>query len=1306
MKLKKMILKNYRSIGEDEQIIDFENLTMLIGNNSVGKTAALSGLKKLFSEVPNERVLKRSDFHLPKGIQPENFKKQELVIEAIFEFDELLDDQVESSPAIPIFFESFIVEGPDSLPKLRVRLEASWEDGSTVDGTIESNIYFITCPETSEVTADNKKNASRHDLNKIRLIYVPAVRDPGKQLKNVSGSMIHQVMNSINWKDETRENVKEHIDKINEDFSVESGVSILKNAIQKEWYEYQSDTRYTKADLKFNATTIDAAVKNTEVLFSPTETGREYSIDEMGDGMKSLFYMSIVDSILDVEVKMNEEMVNGEDLSFTKESPVLTIVAVEEPENHISPQILGKLVNKLRDISKKGNAQTIITSHSPAIVKRMNPEEIRHFRMDYDTLSTSIEKLTLPDNETNSDQYKYVKEAVKAYPEIYFAKLVIFGEGDSEEILLPKFFEADGSGLDSSGVSIVPLGGRHVSHFWRLVADLGIPHITLLDLDREREGGGWGRIEYVIKQLLQIGINREELLKLEDGNLLDDDRLDEMHSWKVTCSMNSIIARLENHNVYFSSPLDIDFMMLESFGQDYISTISDREGPRIKLSDTNKKVVDLNDSEKKLYEFKERISHDIGKTLKNNDATGITYSETQKELMIWYNYFFLNRGKPSTHIAVLSQISDAKLIKQSPEVLKRMIFAAKKIFRSMVIIMSNTIASTEWIPADGLTLESNAIEAVKSERNILVVAGPGAGKTELLAQKAGYLFSTNICPTPKKILAISFKKDSAENLKERIEKRYGKKYGRRFTSLTYDAFAKRMLDQFFMALTEGNRPSAEYSIGDKAEIRKAFFECGFQNDENMREYDLDKLFDANLASVTLPIQNSNLTERVWNKLLNGSENISPSLTFKMISLLTTYIFQSNGFLKNSLRETYSHVFLDEFQDTTDIQYNLVRTCFQTSGSIITAVGDNKQRIMVWAGARQTVFEDFQKDFSASRIQLVMNHRSAPRLVELQKMMYEVLSENVVNIETSASWEQDAGEIELLLTNNDDKEAEYIASDIFRKIQNGMKPRDICILVKQTPNKYVSKIIEKLKDIEVRARIEIEYQDLLKESITNLLISFIKLSINRQSPDEREYVMDTIINLKGIGESTFETRYNTEQRNLSSTLDEICERLKSVDSRVDLNNIFSNILSYFDVQKLKTMNPTYTQGSYFDRLVEHVEELLWNEYEQVSNWEKAIENFVRENSVSIMTIHKSKGLEYQAIYFVGLEDGAFWNFRKRPEEDRRAFFVAISRAKEFLTFSFCKYRSSTRISYQSHNNINEFFELLQQPGNAKVIDLTN
>ena len=88
----------------------------------------------------------------------------------------------------------------------------------------------------------------------------------------------------------------------------------------------------------------------------------------------------------------------------------------------------------------------------------------------------------------------------------------------------------------------------------------------------------------------------------------------------------------------------------------------------------------------------------------------------------------------------------------------------------------------------------------------------------------------------------------------------------------------------------------------------------------------------------------------------------------------------------------------------------------------------------------------------------------------------------------------------------------------------------------------------------------------------------------------------------------------------------------------------------------------------------------------------------------MTIHKSKGLEFEFVCFVGLEDSAFWNFRSQPEEDRCAFFVALSRAKKEVMFTFSYYRDRGRYSYQSHNVINEFFELLQAPGVAKIIKL--
>jgi len=197
----------------------------------------------------------------------------------------------------------------------------------------------------------------------------------------------------------------------------------------------------------------------------------------------------MVNSVLDVEAEITrenqDEDLEDEDRAFMTIPPVLTIVAIEEPENHIAPQLLGKLIINLKSIAKKDNAQVVLTSHSPAIVKRVDPENLRYFRMCKPKLCSIVKEITLPEKEKYEEQYKYIKEAVRAYPELYFAKLVVLGEGDSEEIILPRYFEAHGEEIDLSGISVVPLGGRYVNHFWRLLSDLDIPHITLLDLDGE-----------------------------------------------------------------------------------------------------------------------------------------------------------------------------------------------------------------------------------------------------------------------------------------------------------------------------------------------------------------------------------------------------------------------------------------------------------------------------------------------------------------------------------------------------------------------------------------------------------------------------------------------------------------------------------------------------------------------------------------------------------------------------------------------------------------------------------------------------
>ena len=137
------------------------------------------------------------------------------------------------------------------------------------------------------------------------------------------------------------------------------------------------------------------------------------------------------------------------------------------------------------------------------------------------------------------------------------------------------------------------------------------------------------------------------------------------------------------------------------------------------------------------------------------------------------------------------------------------------------------ISINEWKPSDGLILEPAALGAVNDLNNSLVIAGPGAGKTELLAQKACFLLETNYCVNPSKILAISFKKDAAANLKDRINLRLSKSLESRFISQTFDSFAKSILDRFIHSLPKEFKPDPNYEIAENQNVFvQVFSKCG------------------------------------------------------------------------------------------------------------------------------------------------------------------------------------------------------------------------------------------------------------------------------------------------------------------------------------------------------------------------------------------------------------------------------------------------------------------------------------------------
>ena len=678
MRLNKLRISNFRSYGPTETVIDFEDITTFIGANSSGKSAALQALTKLFGETNSDRALEKSDFYVSHDEVLEDLERRELYIEANFSFPEIENDEGETHYAIPTYFDNFVVENTGEAPFLRIRLQATWEQSNTPDGIIESKVNYMSLSEDAEEVATRIPPS---ELSQIKIIYVPAIRNPFTLLRNATGTLLWRVLKSINWSTETKENIKDQLKRAEESLFEEAGLERVRDSLKDHWKKYHKDTRYSEANIRFNSTDLDQLIKKFEVDFMPSITQKAYSIDSLGDGLRSLFYLSLVDSFLEIE---QQAMDNSEDEDaplFNIQIPALTILAIEEPENHVSPHLLGNIIVNLKRIASKNNSQVIITSHTPAIVKRVSPESIRYFNISIDELVTKVKKVVLPlkqGSAENEEAYKYVKEAVRAYPEIYFSKLVILGEGDSEEIVIPKAIELDTEEqLDSIAVSVVPLGGRHVNHFWKLLKELDIPYVTLLDLDRERNGGGWGRVKYALEQLIKIGTDKSQLLLLSNQTILSDDRLSVMHTWSENNQENqrAWLGRLERYDVYFSSPLDLDFMMLEAFPEAYKSVLKGNEGPRI---DRAGKISEIEDNDPPADGYLERVDLATKHTLKEGGGSGETYTFEQKKLMVWYDYFFLQRGKPVTHRLALLNISDETFKDSLPAPLKRLVAKVKQ----------------------------------------------------------------------------------------------------------------------------------------------------------------------------------------------------------------------------------------------------------------------------------------------------------------------------------------------------------------------------------------------------------------------------------------------------------------------------------------------------------------------------------------------------------------------------------------------------------------------------------------------------
>lgn len=639
MYIERLILNNFRCFGHEETAIDLTSgLTTFVGDNGAGKTAVMQALQRLFGITGDHRRLRRQDFHIPAEelVAP---LQRTFVLEAILAFPEL-DAGGPQDVAIPEFFLQMAADEVGRL-KCRLRIEATWTDDGYFEGTIEQK-YWAVRAFGPFVDADCME-LKAIDRARIQMIYVPASRDGASQ---VTAFLRGRLWRAINWSDGVRDTFATAGTALNGAFAGEAAVDIVATAVRRRWQEvYTAGTDTTPifrpVDLRFQE-----FVRKVEVVFHPDEAGREQALEDLSDGQRSLFHLAMTAATLDVEGSIATDPVAAGFQPGGIPLPALTLIAIEEPENNLAPFYLSRIVRQIDDLTKGSRAQAVVSSHSASILARVDPSQVRHFRLNSTDRTARVRAIRLPVGQ--EDASKFIREAVRSYPELYFARFVVLGEGASEEVVLPRLAEAMGLDIDRSFVAVVPLGGRHVNHLWRLLTDLEIPHATLLDLDWGRDGGGWGRIKTVCAQLLEIAVPPQEIF----GNPLNADPAANLAAFDATPTDNTDLMKtwtnhLRQFHVFFSAPLDLDYSMLRAFLAAYQLVEPGRQGPSTQ-GDPRTAVL-------------------------GEAGRGDLYAPDQDQLLRWYRYLFLGRGKPGTHVRVLSELTPEALSADAPEELRALL---------------------------------------------------------------------------------------------------------------------------------------------------------------------------------------------------------------------------------------------------------------------------------------------------------------------------------------------------------------------------------------------------------------------------------------------------------------------------------------------------------------------------------------------------------------------------------------------------------------------------------------------------------
>lgn len=614
-----------------------------------------------------------------------------------------------------------------------------------------------------------------------------------------------------------------------------------------------------------------------------------------------------------------------------------------------------------------------------------------------------------------------------------------------------------------------------------------------------------------------------------------------------------------------------------------------------------------------------------------------------------------------------------------------------------------------------------------TEGPVLVIAGPGSGKTRVLTYRIAYILEQGVAPW--QILALTFTNKSAREMKERIEKVVGEKANRVWAGTFHSLFARILRVEAHLI----GYPS-DFTIYDSDDsksligilIKEMHLNKDHYNVNNIRQ----RISSAKSQLITPKLYKQHTDLMAQDRMARVPEfhkiyaaytarcKKAGAMDFDDLLYRLYELLQSQPDVLQKYRERFRYIMVDEFQDTNHLQYAIVRKLIQYPDSPrnICVVGDDAQSIYAFRGATIQNILDYEKDFEQHGIQvfkLEQNYRSTEHIVQAAN---EIITYNRKQIQKKIWSDKGQGQrINVIQASSDTEEGRRIADAILeQKTRNHLQNKEIAILYRTNSQSRVFE--EYLRRFNIRYRVygglsfyqrkevkdTIAYLRLIvntnDEEAFRRVVNFPKRGIGATSVDK----IGALANEQGISlwQSAMQIQLPKRTR---ENLNEFISIINKARKKLDTANAYEIADYIYNASKLKTFykNDNSVEGISRQENLESLlsgiqtfagDDTLFAGQDEQNN-DKSLASYLQnialltdfdENDpdqadhVTLMSIHAAKGLEYKSVFVSGLEEKLFPSFMsmETPEgldEERRLFYVAITRAEQYLTLSYAKSR---------------------------------